>query len=120
MVAIQEEVPVMPCGLDTFRWSLRNRRPCCRVWGEPVRLDLPRTGKGYKEGAALLGEEVTRLWRLAATASAEGFPAELDDGAVGAEPLVRTPSATPSSRRGRRRSGRPARSGPSTGPRPAG
>ena len=69
MIAIQEDVPVVPCGLDTFRWSLANRRPCCVVWGEPMRLDLPRTGKGYKEGAALLGEEVTRLWRLAAPPS---------------------------------------------------
>ena len=39
-------------GIDTFGWSLQNRRTCCVVWGEPIRLDLPRTGKGYKEGAA--------------------------------------------------------------------
>lgn len=87
MLAIQEEVPVVPCGLDTFRWSLHNRRPCCVVWGEPVLLDLPRTGKGYKEGAALLGEEVTRLWRRAAEAVAAGFPEQLDDGSRRAGPL---------------------------------
>jgi len=45
-----------------------------------MRLDLPRTGKGYKEGAALLEEEVVRLWRIAAQAVADGFPRELPDG----------------------------------------
>jgi 1-acyl-sn-glycerol-3-phosphate acyltransferase len=80
MVAIQEEVTVVPCGIDTFGWNLRNRRPCCVVWGEPIRLDLPRTGKGYKEGAALLAEEVVRLWRMAAQAASDGFPRQLADG----------------------------------------
>ena len=80
MVAIQEDVPVVPCGLDTFGWSLKNRRPSCVVWGEPMRLDLPRTGKGYKEGAALVEEEIVRLWRSAAQAIADGFPLELPDG----------------------------------------
>jgi hypothetical protein len=80
MVAIQEEVPVVPAGIDTFGWGLRNRRTCCVVWGEPIRLYLHRTGKGYKEGAALLEEEVVRLWRVAAQAVADGFPRELADG----------------------------------------
>jgi 1-acyl-sn-glycerol-3-phosphate acyltransferase len=80
MVAIQEDVPVVPCGLDSFGWSPRNRRACCVVWGEPVRLDLPRTGKGYKEGTAVLAELVTGLWRRAAQAAADGFPERLPDG----------------------------------------
>ena len=80
MVAIQEGVPIVPCGIDTFGWSLRNRRTCCVVWGEPIRLDLPRTGKGYKEGAALVEERVAALWRTAAQAVADGFPAALPDG----------------------------------------
>jgi 1-acyl-sn-glycerol-3-phosphate acyltransferase len=80
MIAIQEDVPVAPCGLDTFGWSLRNRRPCCLVWGEPIRLDLPRTGKGYKEGAAVLEEEIVRLWRQAAQATADGFPETIGEG----------------------------------------
>ena len=80
MVAIQEDVPIVPCGIDTFGWSLRNRRTCCVVWGEPIRLDLPRTGKGYKEGTALVEELVTALWRTAAQAVADGFPATLPDG----------------------------------------
>ena len=53
MIAIQEGVPLVPCGLDTFQWSLKNRRKCAIVWGEPIDLSgLPRSGKGYKEGAA--------------------------------------------------------------------
>jgi 1-acyl-sn-glycerol-3-phosphate acyltransferase len=80
MVAIQEDVPVVPCGLHTFGWSPKNRRPSCVTWGEPIRLDLPRTGKGYKEGTALIKAEVIRLWRTAAQAIADGFPRELPDG----------------------------------------
>jgi 1-acyl-sn-glycerol-3-phosphate acyltransferase len=80
MIAIQEAVPVIPCALDTFGWSPRNRRKCCVVWGDPLRLDFPRTGKGYKEGTAVLEEEVKRLWRIAAQATADGFPLELEGG----------------------------------------
>jgi 1-acyl-sn-glycerol-3-phosphate acyltransferase len=81
MVAIQEGVPVVPCGIDTFAWSIKNRRTCCVVWGEPIDLDLPRTGKGYKEGAAIVEEEIVRRWRMAAQAIVDGFPEELPDGA---------------------------------------
>jgi 1-acyl-sn-glycerol-3-phosphate acyltransferase len=81
MIAINESVPAVPCGIDTFGWSFRNRRPCCVVWGEPVDLSgLPRTGRGYKEGAALLEQEIHRLWRQAAQAVADGFPERLPDG----------------------------------------
>src|SRR6266581_1210496 len=77
-----EEVPVIPCGLDTFGWSPRNRRKCAVVWGEPMRLDgLPRNRRGYAEAAQVVGAEIVRLWRLAAEASAAGLPPELPDGA---------------------------------------
>ena len=80
MIAMQEDVPVVPCGIDTYAWTLTNRRSCCVVWGEPMRLDLPRTGKGYKEGAAILEEEIIKLWRTAAQAFADGYPVELENG----------------------------------------
>ena len=80
MIAIQEDAPVVPCGIDTYGWSVRNRRRCCVVWGEPVRLDLPRTGKGYKEGTAVLAELIVALWRTAAQAVANGFPPTLPNG----------------------------------------
>jgi len=81
MLAIQEGVPIVPAGLDTFGWSLRNRRRSCIVWGEPFELDLPRNGKGYKEGTLLVQEQVHSLWRQAAQAIADGFPETLPDGA---------------------------------------
>jgi 1-acyl-sn-glycerol-3-phosphate acyltransferase len=82
MIALQESVPVIPCGLDTFGWSPRNRRKCAVVWGEPLRLDdLPRNRRGYAEAAEIVGVEIVRLWRLAAEASAAGLPPQLPDGA---------------------------------------
>jgi len=93
MVAVNEGVPIVPCGIDTFQWSLKNPRPCCVVWGEPISLDgLPQTGRGYMEGAALLETELTKLWRQAAEAVAAGFPEGLPDGTprTGAIPYERS------------------------------
>jgi 1-acyl-sn-glycerol-3-phosphate acyltransferase len=82
MVALQEGVPVIPLGLDTFHWSPRNRRQVAVVWGEPMDVsDLPRNRKGYAEAADRVGAEIVRLWRMAAEASAAGLPPELPDGA---------------------------------------
>jgi len=81
MIAIQESVPVVPCGVDTFQWSLSNRRPCAVVMGEPIDLSgLPANGRGYKEGAHVVEEAIHRLWRQAAKAVADGFPEQLPDG----------------------------------------
>lgn len=81
MVAMQQEVTVVPVGIDSFRWSLANPRSCAAVWGEPISLDgLPRTGKGYKEGAVIIEAEIARLWRQAAEAVGAGFPKRLPDG----------------------------------------
>lgn len=81
MIAMQEGAPVVPCGLDTFRWSPTNRRQCALVFGEPLDLsDLPRNRSGYDEAARIVGEEMVRLWRLAVEASAAGLPARLPDG----------------------------------------
>jgi 1-acyl-sn-glycerol-3-phosphate acyltransferase len=82
MIAMHEAVPVIPLGLDTFRWSLSNRRLCAVVWGEPISLDdLPRNRKGYAEAADRVGAEIVRLWRQAVEASAAGLPPQLPDGA---------------------------------------
>lgn len=81
MIALQEEVPIVPCAIDTFGWSPSNRRCCACVFGEPVDLSsLPRSGRGYKQGAAIVEREIVRLWRLAAQAVAEGLPPVLRDG----------------------------------------
>jgi 1-acyl-sn-glycerol-3-phosphate acyltransferase len=82
MIALQEGVPVIPLGLDTFKWSVRNRRPCAIVWGEPMRVDdLPRNRRGYAEAADRVGEQIVRLWREAVAACDAGLPPELPDGA---------------------------------------
>ena len=82
MIAMQEGVPVIPCGLDTFGWSLTNRRLCAVVWGDPIRLDdLPRNRRGYAQATGIVGAEIVRLWRQAAHAAAAGLPPELTDGA---------------------------------------
>jgi 1-acyl-sn-glycerol-3-phosphate acyltransferase len=81
MIAMQEGVPVIPCGVETFRWSPKNRRQCAVVWGEPISLDdLPRGKRGYEQAGELVGAELVRLWRLAAEAVGAGLPEELTDG----------------------------------------
>jgi 1-acyl-sn-glycerol-3-phosphate acyltransferase len=81
MIAMQEQAPIVPCGLDTFRWSPTNRRRCAVVFGEPFKLDdLPRNREGYTKAAQIVGDEIVRLWRLAAEAAAAGLPEELPDG----------------------------------------
>jgi 1-acyl-sn-glycerol-3-phosphate acyltransferase len=81
MIAMQEGVPVVPVGVDAFGWSLRNRRPFAVAIGEPLDLScFPGNGRGYKEATGLVEAEVTRLWRLAAQAVADGLPDRLRDG----------------------------------------
>jgi 1-acyl-sn-glycerol-3-phosphate acyltransferase len=81
MVAMQEGVPVVPVGVDTFGWSFRNRRPFAVAIGQPMDLSgFPRNGKGYKEATGLVEAEITRLWRLAAQACVDGLPDRLRDG----------------------------------------
>jgi 1-acyl-sn-glycerol-3-phosphate acyltransferase len=87
MLAIQAGVPLVPCGIDSFGWSLRNRRKCCVIWGEPITFDLPRNSRGYKEATAIIEERVTALWRLAAQAVADDFPERLADGSQRGRPL---------------------------------
>jgi 1-acyl-sn-glycerol-3-phosphate acyltransferase len=95
MIAMQEGVPVIPCGLDTFGWSPTNRRLCAVVWGEPMLVDdLPRNRKGYAEATERVGVEIVRLWRLAAEACAAGLPPELPDGAARSGINPKLPSET--------------------------
>jgi len=82
MIAMQEGVPIVPCGVETFRWSVKNRRPCAAVWGNPIGVEgLSRDRAGYEELMARVSAEIFRLWRLAGEAVAADFPRELSDGA---------------------------------------
>jgi 1-acyl-sn-glycerol-3-phosphate acyltransferase len=65
----------------SFGWSPKKRMPCAVVWGDPIDVTgLPRSGRGYKSAAGIVGAEILRLWRLAGAAIAAGFPSELPDG----------------------------------------
>jgi 1-acyl-sn-glycerol-3-phosphate acyltransferase len=80
-IALIERVPVVPCGLATYGWSIRNRQPCAVVFGEPIALDgIPRGSGRRDEALARVEQEIVRLWRLAAEAVASGFPEQLPDG----------------------------------------
>jgi 1-acyl-sn-glycerol-3-phosphate acyltransferase len=81
MIAMTENVPLIPVGIETFGWSRRNRRPCCVVYGQAMDLTgIAPNGRGYKEATELLRLEILRLWRQAAEAIAKGFPSRLTDG----------------------------------------
>jgi len=79
-IAMKAGVPVIPCGVESFGWSRKNRRPCCVVYGEPMDFEgIPANGRGYKKAAEVLRQEILRLWRQAAEAVAAGFPSQLAD-----------------------------------------
>ena len=53
MVALQEDVPVVPAAIHGSQdWRLGNWHPVSVAWGEPVRFQgLPKGGKGYREAS---------------------------------------------------------------------
>ncbi len=63
MVALQEDVPVVPAAIyGSYDWKIGNRRPISVAWGEPVRFEgLPKNGKGYREAS---GEVERRIHGL--------------------------------------------------------
>jgi 1-acyl-sn-glycerol-3-phosphate acyltransferase len=81
MIALQERVPIVPCGVYSFGWTRKNRMPCAVVWGDAIVLDdIPASARGYRTAANIVGAEILRLWRLAGEAVAAGFPETLPDG----------------------------------------
>jgi len=63
MVAINEEVPVIPVALHSQTWRLGTFRPVSIAWGETMTFEgLPRGGKGYKEASVEIEREIRRLW----------------------------------------------------------
>jgi 1-acyl-sn-glycerol-3-phosphate acyltransferase len=76
MVAIQEDVPVVPVAVyGTQSWKLGNFAPCSVAFGEPVRFEgLPRGGKGYKEATAEIERRINLLFDWLAVVHADGRP----------------------------------------------
>jgi 1-acyl-sn-glycerol-3-phosphate acyltransferase len=76
MVAINEDVPVIPAAIHgSFSWRLWNFAPVSVAWGEPMTFEgLPRGGKGYKQASLELESELGRLWRWLVEQHALGRP----------------------------------------------
>ena len=76
MVAIQENVPIVPVAIHgTETWSLKRPAPVSIAWGEPLLLDgLPKGGKGYREASGLIQGEIRRLWDWLVVIHEQGRP----------------------------------------------
>lgn len=77
MVALQEDVPVVPAAIHgTQVWRPGNWAPVSVAWGEPLRFaDLPRNAKGYRAASQTVGREIRRLWEFLVEMHALGRPA---------------------------------------------
>ena len=71
--------------------SSGNLHPVSIAWGEPMRSRAsPAPGKGYREGSALIQEEIHRLWRWLGGLHEHGRPDDRHATAVSAEELLGT------------------------------
>jgi 1-acyl-sn-glycerol-3-phosphate acyltransferase len=76
MVALQEDVPLMPVAVyGTQSWKIGNFAPCSLAFGEPLRFEgLPKGGKGYKEATAEVERRINVLFDWLADLHARGRP----------------------------------------------
>jgi 1-acyl-sn-glycerol-3-phosphate acyltransferase len=76
MVALQEDVPVVPVAIyGTQFWKPGNFAPCSVAFGEPLRFEgLPKGGKGYKEATAEIERRINVLFDWLAEQHALGRP----------------------------------------------
>jgi 1-acyl-sn-glycerol-3-phosphate acyltransferase len=63
MVALQEDVPVVPAAIyGSHEWKPGNFHPVSVAWGEPLRFQgLPKGGKGYREASAEIQRKIHGL-----------------------------------------------------------
>jgi 1-acyl-sn-glycerol-3-phosphate acyltransferase len=64
MVALQEDVPVVPVAVyGTQFWRVGNFRRCSVAFGEPLRFEgLPKNGKGYREATTVIERRIHELF----------------------------------------------------------
>ncbi|HZP72382.1 MAG TPA: lysophospholipid acyltransferase family protein [Gaiellaceae bacterium] len=76
MVAIQEDVPVIPVAVyGTQFWKIGNFKPCSVAFGAPLRFEgLPKGGRGYKEATAEIERRINVLFDWLADVHARGRP----------------------------------------------
>ncbi|HWE82883.1 MAG TPA: lysophospholipid acyltransferase family protein [Gaiellaceae bacterium] len=76
MVAIQEDVPVVPIAVyGTQFWRVGNFAPCSIAVGEPFRFEhVAKGGKGYREASAEIERRLNVLFDWLAGVHARGRP----------------------------------------------
>jgi 1-acyl-sn-glycerol-3-phosphate acyltransferase len=76
MVAIQEEVPVVPAAIyGTQFWKIGNFAPCTIAYGRPLDFGgRPKNGRGYKEATAEIESQINLLFDWLADVHARGRP----------------------------------------------
>ena len=76
MVALQENVPVVPAAIHgTEDWRPGNFHPVSVAWGQPMTFEgLPKNGKGYRQASAEIQAEIRRLWEWLREVHAAGRP----------------------------------------------
>jgi 1-acyl-sn-glycerol-3-phosphate acyltransferase len=76
MVAVQEQVPVVPAAIHgSHEWKPGNFHPISVAWGEPLRFDgLPKGAKGYREASAQIEQRLHGLHDWLAELHAAGRP----------------------------------------------
>jgi 1-acyl-sn-glycerol-3-phosphate acyltransferase len=64
MVALQEDVPIIPVAVHGSQtWRPGNFAPVSVAWGTPMTFDgLPKGGRGYREASELLQAEIQKLF----------------------------------------------------------
>jgi 1-acyl-sn-glycerol-3-phosphate acyltransferase len=76
MVAIQEEVPVLPAAIyGTQFWKPGNFAPCSVAFGQPMDFaGLPKNGRGYKDATAEIQSRIHGLFDWLADVHVRGRP----------------------------------------------
>jgi 1-acyl-sn-glycerol-3-phosphate acyltransferase len=80
MVALQEDVPVVPIAIYGSQfWKIGNFGRVSVAFGEPVRFDgLPKNGRGYKEATAEIERRINVLFDWLADMHVRGYPPGLE------------------------------------------
>ena len=76
MVAIQEDVPVIPIAIyGTQSWKIGNFAPCSLAFGHPLDFGgLAKNSRGYREATEVVGRTIHHLFDWLAEVHAAGRP----------------------------------------------
>jgi 1-acyl-sn-glycerol-3-phosphate acyltransferase len=76
MVAIQEQVPVLPAAIyGTQFWRIGNFAPCSLAFGHPIDFSgMPKNGRSYKEATDVIERTIHHLFDWLADVHANGRP----------------------------------------------